>query len=223
LAHWQAAGCSETVVKSGEAGCSSPDATVIAPDAVLDPVDTSGAGDAFNGGYSAERMRGADPRAAARAGHALAGWTIMRAGAIPADTFASPLPGTGSPEMTKTSASPVYDIVVVGGGINGAGIARDAAGRGSNVSSVEREDLASHTSSASTKRIHGGSRYLEYYEFRSVREALQERERSSRIAPHIIWPSRFVSPRPKGGRPGWMIRIGSWLYDHIGGKQSSPK
>lgn len=91
-AHWQAAGCRETVVKLGEAGCLLPDATVIAPDAVLDPVDTSGAGDAFNGGYLAERMRGADPRAAARAGHALAGWTIMRPGAIPADTFASPVP-----------------------------------------------------------------------------------------------------------------------------------
>jgi glycerol-3-phosphate dehydrogenase len=84
--------------------------------------------------------------------------------------------------MTKTSASPVYDIVVVGGGINGAGIARDAAGRGLNVLLVEREDLASHTSSASTKLIHGGLRYLEYYEFRLVREALQERERLLRIA-----------------------------------------
>ena len=123
--------------------------------------------------------------------------------------------------MTKTSASPVYDIVVVGGGINGAGIARDAAGRGLNVLLVEREDLASHTSSASTKLIHGGLRYLEYYEFRLVREALQERERLLRIAPHIIWPLRFVLPRPKGGRPGWMIRIGLWLYDHIGGKQLS--
>ena len=125
--------------------------------------------------------------------------------------------------MTKTSASSAYDIVVVGGGINGAGIARDAAGRGLNVLLVEREDLASHTSSVSTKLIHGGLRYLEYYEFRLVREALQERERLLRIAPHIIWPLRFVLPRPKGGRPGWMIRIGLWLYDHIGGKQSLPK
>jgi glycerol-3-phosphate dehydrogenase len=117
----------------------------------------------------------------------------------------------------------VYDLLVVGGGINGAGIARDAAGRGLRVLLVERDDLAAHTSSASTKLIHGGLRYLEYYEFRLVREALQERERLIHIAPHISWPLRFVLPRPKGGRPGWMIRIGLWLYDHIGGHQSLPR
>lgn len=116
-----------------------------------------------------------------------------------------------------------YDLLVVGGGINGAGIARDAAGRDLRVLLVERDDLAAHTSSASTKLIHGGLRYLEYYEFRLVRESLQERERLIHIAPHISWPLRFVLPQPEGGRPGWMIRIGLWLYDHIGGRQSMPK
>ncbi len=117
----------------------------------------------------------------------------------------------------------IFDLVVVGGGINGTGIARDAAGRGLKVLLVERDDLAAHTSSASTKLIHGGLRYLEYYEFRLVREALQERERLIHIAPHISWPMRFVLPQPKGGRPGWMIRIGLWLYDHIGGRQTLPR
>ncbi|HEY6870408.1 MAG TPA: FAD-dependent oxidoreductase, partial [Novosphingobium sp.] len=116
-----------------------------------------------------------------------------------------------------------WDILVVGGGINGVGIARDAAGRGLKVLLVERDDLAGHTSSASTKLIHGGLRYLEYYEFRLVREALQERERLLRIAPHISWPLRFVLPQPEGGRPGWMIRAGLFIYDHLGGKQSLPR
>src|SRR3990167_1892767 len=117
----------------------------------------------------------------------------------------------------------VYDLLVIGGGINGVGIARDASGRGLRVLLVERDDLAAHTSSASTKLIHGGLRYLEYYEFRLVRESLQERERLIRIAPHISWPLRFVLPQPKGGRPGWMIRIGLFLYDHIAGRHSLPK
>lgn len=116
-----------------------------------------------------------------------------------------------------------YDLLVVGGGINGAGIARDAAGRGLAVLLVERDDLAAHTSSASTKLIHGGLRYLEYYEFRLVREALQERERLLRIAPHISWPLRFVLPQPQGGRPGWMIRAGLFIYDRLGGRQSLPR
>ena len=115
-----------------------------------------------------------------------------------------------------------FDLLVVGGGINGAGIARDAAGRGLKVLLVEQDDLAAHTSSASTKLIHGGLRYLEYCEFRLVRESLQERERLIHIAPHVSWPLQFVLPQPKGGRPGWMIRIGLWLYDHIGGRQSLP-
>jgi len=115
------------------------------------------------------------------------------------------------------------DLLIVGGGINGAGIARDAAGRGLKVLLVERDDLAAHTSSASTKLIHGGLRYLEYYEFRLVREALQERERLLGIAPHIAWPLRFVLPRPERGRPGWMIRLGLFIYDRLGGRQSLPR
>ncbi|WP_454884829.1 glycerol-3-phosphate dehydrogenase [Sphingomonas oryzagri] len=114
------------------------------------------------------------------------------------------------------------DLLIVGGGVNGCGIARDAAGRGLSVLLVEQDDLAGHTSSASTKLIHGGLRYLEYYEFRLVREALIEREKLLRIAPHIIWPLRFVMPMPPTGRPGWMIRLGLLLYDHLGGRGSLP-
>jgi glycerol-3-phosphate dehydrogenase len=114
------------------------------------------------------------------------------------------------------------DLLIVGGGVNGCGIARDAAGRGLTVLLVEQDDLAGHTSSASTKLIHGGLRYLEYYEFRLVREALIEREKLLGIAPHIIWPLRFVMPMPPTGRPGWMIRLGLFLYDHLGGRGSLP-
>ena len=114
------------------------------------------------------------------------------------------------------------DLLVIGGGINGAGIARDAAGRGLKVLLVEQSDLASATSSASTKLIHGGLRYLEYGEFRLVREALIERERLLGLAPHIIWPLRFVLPHPPGLRPAWMIRLGLFLYDHLGGRQRLP-
>ena len=121
----------------------------------------------------------------------------------------------------------MFDLLIVGGGINGAGIARDAAGRGLKVCLVEQDDLASHTSSASTKLIHGGLRYLEYYAFRLVREALAERERLLAIAPHIIWPMRFVLPQgPKtsggGSRPAWMLRAGLFLYDHLGGRRVLP-
>ena len=115
-----------------------------------------------------------------------------------------------------------YDLLVVGGGINGAGIARDAAGRGYSVLLVEQDDLASHTSSASTKLIHGGLRYLEYGEFRLVREALIERERLWRMAPHIIWPLRFVLPQTRSPRPAWMVRLGLFLYDHLGGRKALP-
>lgn len=115
-----------------------------------------------------------------------------------------------------------YDLLVVGGGINGCGIARDAAGRGLSVLLVEQDDLAQHTSSASTKLIHGGLRYLEYFEFRLVREALIERERLLAIAPHIIRPLRFVMPLPPGRRPAWMIRLGLFLYDHLGGRMTLP-
>jgi len=115
-----------------------------------------------------------------------------------------------------------FDLLVIGGGINGVGIARDAAGRGLKVLLVEQDDLASHTSSASTKLIHGGLRYLEYYEFRLVRESLMERERLLAIAPHIIHPLTFVLPHHKGSRPAWMVRLGLFLYDHIGGRQKLP-
>jgi glycerol-3-phosphate dehydrogenase len=115
------------------------------------------------------------------------------------------------------------DLLVVGGGINGCGIARDAAGRGLSVTLVERDDLASATSSWSSKLIHGGLRYLEQYEFRLVREALREREVLLRLAPHIIRPLIFVLPHVASMRPAWMIRTGLWLYDHIGGKITLPR
>lgn len=118
---------------------------------------------------------------------------------------------------------PDYDLLIIGGGINGAGIARDAAGRGMSVLLVEAQDLAGATSSASTKLIHGGLRYLEHFEFRLVREALQEREVLLRLAPHIIWPLDFVLPHVPGIRPAWMVRLGLYLYDHLGGlKKLSP-
>lgn len=116
----------------------------------------------------------------------------------------------------------VYDLAVIGGGINGCGIARDAAGRGASVFLCEQADLASGTSSASTKLIHGGLRYLEYYEFRLVREALREREVLLRAAPHIIQPLRFILPHHRGLRPAWLIRLGLFLYDHIGGRELLP-
>ncbi len=114
------------------------------------------------------------------------------------------------------------DLLVVGGGINGAGIARDAAGRGLSVILCEKDDLASHTSSASTKLIHGGLRYLEYYEFRLVRKALIEREVLLRSAPHIMRPLRFVMPHEKGLRPAWMIRAGMLLYDLLAKRELLP-
>ena len=115
-----------------------------------------------------------------------------------------------------------YDLLVIGGGINGVGIARDAAGRGAKVLLAEKDDLASHTSSASTKLVHGGLRYLEHYEFRLVRESLIEREVLLRNAPHIIWPLRFILPYDAGLRPQWMLRLGLFLYDHIGGRKLLP-
>jgi len=116
----------------------------------------------------------------------------------------------------------MYDLLVIGGGINGAGIARDAAGRGLSVALAEKDDLASHTSSASTKLVHGGLRYLEHYEFRLVRESLREREVLLRIAPHLVRPLRFVLPHHDGLRPRWMLRLGLFLYDHLGGNRSLP-
>ncbi|UKK83787.1 glycerol-3-phosphate dehydrogenase [Sphingopyxis sp. BSN-002] len=115
-----------------------------------------------------------------------------------------------------------YDVIVVGGGVNGAGVARDAAGRGARVLLLEQGDLARGTSSASTKLIHGGLRYLEHYEFGLVREALKEREILWGIAPHIIRPLRFVLPYRTGLRPRWLLRLGLFLYDHIGGRKKLP-
>jgi len=115
-----------------------------------------------------------------------------------------------------------YDVIVIGGGVNGAGVARDAAGRGARVLLLEQGDLAQGTSSASTKLIHGGLRYLEHYEFGLVREALKEREILWGIAPHIIRPLRFVLPYRDGLRPRWLLRLGLFLYDHIGGRKKLP-
>jgi glycerol-3-phosphate dehydrogenase len=122
----------------------------------------------------------------------------------------------GEPDQTPT------DLLIIGGGINGAAIARDAAGRGLSVALLEQHDLAARTSSASTKLIHGGLRYLENYEFRLVREALQERERLLAIAPHIIWPLEFVLPHAKHLRPALMIRAGLFLYDHLARRKRLP-
>ena len=115
-----------------------------------------------------------------------------------------------------------YDLVVIGGGVNGAGIARDAAGRGLSVLLLEQHDLAAHTSSASSKMIHGGLRYLEHYEFGLVRKALQEREVLLASAPHIIRPLRLVMPHDAGQRPAWMIRLGLFLYDHLARRERLP-
>jgi D-erythritol 1-phosphate dehydrogenase len=114
------------------------------------------------------------------------------------------------------------DLLVIGGGINGAGIARDAAGRGLSVVLCEKDDLAQGTSSRSGKLIHGGLRYLEYYEFRLVRDALIEREVLLNAAPHIVWPMRFVLPHSPEQRPAWLVRLGLFMYDHLGGRQKLP-
>ena len=130
------------------------------------------------------------------------------------------------PVSASSSASPApatdCDVLIVGGGINGCGIARDLAGRGWRVVLCEKDDLASHTSSSSTKLIHGGLRYLEYYEFSLVRKALQEREVLLKSAPHIMWPLRFVMPHDPSMRPAWMIRIGLFMYDHLARREVLP-
>ena len=122
---------------------------------------------------------------------------------------------------TKTDEQAI-DLLVIGGGVNGTGIARDAAGRGLQVVLCEKGDLAAHTSSASTKLIHGGLRYLENYEFKLVRSSLIEREILLRAAPHIIWPQRFVLPHHRGLRPAWLLRLGLFIYDHLGGRKLLP-
>jgi glycerol-3-phosphate dehydrogenase len=120
-----------------------------------------------------------------------------------------------------TNAAP-FDVAIIGGGVNGCGIARDAAGRGANVLLIEQHDLASGTSSRSTKLIHGGLRYLEHFDFKLVRESLKERETLWRIAPHIIKPLRFVLPHRADQRARWLLRTGLWIYDHLGGRQLLP-
>ncbi|QQE85159.1 glycerol-3-phosphate dehydrogenase [Pseudomonas putida] len=120
------------------------------------------------------------------------------------------------PVSSQPLLADCYDLAVIGGGINGVGIAADAAGRGLKVFLCEKDDLAQHTSSASSKLIHGGLRYLEHYEFRLVREALAEREVLLAKAPHIVKPMRFVLPHRPHLRPAWMIRAGLFLYDHLG-------
>src|SRR5262249_55419068 len=118
---------------------------------------------------------------------------------------------------------PDFDLAIIGGGINGTAIARDAAGRGMRVLLVEQGDLASGTSSASTKLIHGGLRYLEHGALRLVREGLREREVLLRNAPHLIWPVRFVLPHHAGLRPAWQLRLGLFVYDHLGGRDILPR
>lgn len=127
-----------------------------------------------------------------------------------------------APQRSGTALPADCDLLVVGGGVNGAGIARDAAGRGLRVVLVEQHDLASHTSSASTKLIHGGLRYLEFMQFGLVRKALAERETLLGIAPHIMWPLRFVMPHDASLRPAWMIRAGLFLYDHLARRRHLP-
>jgi glycerol-3-phosphate dehydrogenase len=135
----------------------------------------------------------------------------------------SSIPSAGpQPGAFLSDSDSSCDVLVVGGGINGAGIARDLAGRGWRVMLVEQDDLAQHTSSAATKLIHGGLRYLEYYEFSLVRKALQEREVLMKSAPHIIRPLRFVIPHDPAMRPAWMIRCGLFLYDHLARRDLLP-
>ena len=122
----------------------------------------------------------------------------------------------------EAEQSQTVDLLIVGGGINGAGIARDAAGRGLSVMLLERGDLAGATSSSSSKLIHGGLRYLEQYEFGLVRKALAEREVLLAAAPHLVAPLEFVLPQGENSRPGWMLRIGRFLYDHLGGRRKLP-
>lgn len=128
-----------------------------------------------------------------------------------------------SPHSSIRNPQLIYDLLVIGGGINGVGIANDAAGRGLQVALCEQHDLASGTSWKSSKLIHGGLRYLEYYEFNLVRKALREREILLRKAPHIIWPLTFVMPNDENLRPTWLIRLGLFLYDHLGKRKLLPK
>ncbi|MEJ2178643.1 MAG: FAD-dependent oxidoreductase [Gammaproteobacteria bacterium] len=123
------------------------------------------------------------------------------------------------PPQKDLESSRTVDLLVIGGGVNGAGVARDAAGRGLSVVLCEQGDLAQYTSSSSTKLIHGGLRYLEHYDFKLVHHSLREREVLLHSAPHIIWPLRFILPHHRALRPRWLIRIGLFLYDHLGKRQ----
>src|SRR5438105_2936608 len=131
-------------------------------------------------------------------------------------------PGDDNLGIGRKGVAAPFDLAIIGGGINGCGIARDAAGRGLSVYLCEMGDLASGTSSRSTKLIHGGLRYLEQYDFRLVREALAEREVLWRIAPHIVRPLRFVLPHQAGLRPAWMLRIGPFPSHHASGRRRLP-
>ena len=131
-----------------------------------------------------------------------------------------PSPPAGSSNADRFE---YFDVFVVGGGINGAGIARDAAGRGYKVALCDAGDFGSGTSSASTKLIHGGLRYLEHFKFRLVAESLRERERLWQMAPHIIRPMRFLLPHHRTLRPRWLLRLGLFIYDHLGGRKLLPK
>ena len=135
------------------------------------------------------------------------------------NTHLAPMTAASAPPSASTTDC---DVLIIGGGINGCGIARDLAGRGWRVVLCEKDDLASHTSSSSTKLIHGGLRYLEYYEFALVRKALQEREVLLKSAPHIMWPLRFVMPHDPSMRPAWMVRMGLFLYDHLAKREVLP-
>jgi len=137
-------------------------------------------------------------------------------------TGPAPVPAHADSSAGDPAPDRSCDVLVVGGGINGAGIARDLAGRGASVVLCEKDDLAQHTSSSSTKLVHGGLRYLEYYEFSLVRKALVEREVLLKSAPHIIWPLRFVMPHDRSMRPSWMIRAGLFLYDHLARREVLP-
>ena len=133
---------------------------------------------------------------------------------------------TSEARLRQSEGNPMtdntVDLFIIGGGVNGCGIARDAAGRGLSVTLAEMGDLAQATSSASSKLFHGGLRYLEYYEFRLVREALKEREVLLEAMPHISWPMRFILPHHKGLRPSWLLRVGLFMYDHLGGRKILP-
>ena len=128
---------------------------------------------------------------------------------------------TAAPSSLPAEATDC-DVLIIGGGINGCGIARDLAGRGWRVMLCEKDDLAQHTSSSSTKLIHGGLRYLEHYEFSMVRKSLAEREVLLKSAPHIMWPLQFVMPHDPSMRPVWMIRAGLFLYDHLAKREVLP-